>query len=76
MQNKKRAHKWFKDGESFVETCVMAAMEPNYVQKKIDQYFKSRQSCGWLRLQYDGLRKNFMDLNVFKDCRNREFFSN
>ena len=38
----KKAHEWFKKDDEFFKTCEMADMEPNYVQIKVDQYFKSR----------------------------------
>jgi hypothetical protein len=38
----KKAHEWFKKDDEFLKTCEMADVEPNYVQVKVDQYFKSR----------------------------------
>lgn len=42
ISRSKKAHEWFKKDDGFLQTCEMADMEPNYVQKKVEQYFKRR----------------------------------
>ena len=42
ISRSKKAHEWFKKNDGFLQTCEFAEMEPIYVQKKVDQYFKSR----------------------------------
>jgi hypothetical protein len=41
VSRSKKAHDWFKQDDSFIQTCLMADIEPNYVQKKVRQYFKT-----------------------------------
>ena len=42
--HKNQAKKWLNDKQdhAFIETCVFADMEPNYVQMKINKFFKDK----------------------------------
>ncbi len=42
ISRSKKAHEWLNKDDGFVHTCVMADIEPKYVKKKVDQYFKNR----------------------------------
>lgn len=40
VSRSKKAYEWFKKDDGFSQTCLMADIEPNYVQKKVNHYFK------------------------------------
>ncbi len=39
-----QAKKWLNERKdnTFIETCILAEMEPNYVQMKVDKFFKNQ----------------------------------
>ena len=42
ISHKKKAREWLKlpQDETFINTCMLAEMEPSYVKMKIDKIFK------------------------------------
>ncbi len=46
MTHKKRATKWLckKETDEFIETCMLAGMEPSYVQMKADRVIRATLS--------------------------------
>ena len=42
--HKTKAKKWLNErqDDTFIETCILAEMEPNYVQMKVNKFFKNQ----------------------------------
>ena len=42
--HKTQAKQWLneKQDKAFIETCILAEMEPNYVQMKVNKFFKNQ----------------------------------
>jgi hypothetical protein len=45
ITHKKRARDWLEQNQekNFLDTCLLAEMEPQYVQMKVKNYFRKKQ---------------------------------
>lgn len=42
ISRKKKANHWIGNNRSFLNTCLLADMEPNYVQRKVKNFLRGK----------------------------------